>query len=217
MCYFKLMNDIYVELKTEDKPLLEMQKRIEKLMLMGIWVSKASSLFERYFRVLDLNNTEKDQLKSGINIEEIEICFMSSISFFLRCFLNQKGSLSIEINNVTKDQMLRDTYQNLMDLRNDEYVHWKGARSQLSVKYSFAATTPSNCEFAKTVQANYSEKVGPDGESDSIRRLFATTIAYIEDRRNKELEAMRTRLAKPEAWRETNFYNDDGEPIIKRP
>ncbi|ASD64244.1 hypothetical protein [Bdellovibrio bacteriovorus] len=208
--------DFYVTLKTNDRPLIEMNKRIEKLTLMEIWVMKASSLFERYHRLLDQNDKETDKVKIGINIEEIDICFMSSVSYFLRCFLNQKGSLNLEINNVTADASQRATYQMLMDLRNDEYVHWKGARSKIAIKYSFAAPTPTTCEFARTVQADYSETVGPDQNSDQIRTLFRTTLEYINSRRLQELDAMRQRLSKAEAWPTTNFYNHNGDPVIKK-
>lgn len=209
-------NEIYVSLKTEDIPLKEMNKKIEKLTLMEIWVVKATSLFERYHRVLDLNEKETDKVKMGVNIEEIDICFMSSVSYFLRCFLNQKGSLNLEINHVTTDFLLRETYKMLMDLRNDEYVHWKGARSRVSVKYSFAAPTPTTCEFARSVQADYSETVGPDQESDKIRSLFQATLKYINERRLQELVVMRQRLSKAEAWPTTDFYDESGESIIKK-
>lgn len=211
-----LIKDIFVTLKTEDIPLLDMHKRIEKITLMEIWVQKAFSLFERYHRVLDLNDSETDKAKTGINIEEIDICFMSSVSYFIRCFLNQRNSLSLEINKVTTDQTLRDTYKILMDLRNDEYVHWKGARSKTSIKYSFAAPSPTVYEFATNMRADYSETIGPDQNSDQIRSLYRTTLEYLKSRRLKELDAMRQRLAKAEAWSTTNFLNDRGEPIIKK-
>lgn len=211
-----LVTDIYVSLKTEDISLLDMNKRIEKLTLMDVWLAKAASLFERYYRVLEENNKETDKVKMGLKIEEMDICFMASVSYFLRCFLNQKGSLNLEINHVTTDSSLRDTYKKLMDLRNDEYVHWKGARSTILVKYSFAAITVTTCEFAKTIQANYSETIGPVQQPEQIRALFRVTQKYIDDRRSKELAAMRRQLLKKEVWLTTNFYNDNGEPVIKK-
>lgn len=61
------------------------------------------------------------------------------------------------------------------------------------------------CEFARTVQFSYSEKIGPEQNADNIRKLFDATLKYIEKRRNKELSNMRARLAKPDAWSNTNF------------
>lgn len=207
---------IFVKLHTSDKPLLEMQKRIEKLMLIQMWVGKASAMFERYFRILDQIDRETDPVKKGLHIEELEMCFMTSVSYYLRGFLNQKGSLNIEINNVTDDEDLRKTYWFLMDLRNDEYVHWKGARSSLTVKYSFLYLTANQCEFAKEVQANFKDKVGPSENTESFRSLFKVTKEYLEKRRHQEIEALRNRFAKPEVIMNSNLLNENDEPIFKK-
>lgn len=207
---------IFVTLQTEDLKLKDLQKRIDKISLIQIWIMKASALFERYFRTLDLLNVETDSVKRGLLVEEIEVYFMSSVSYFLRSFLSQKGSYSLEIKNVTDDSKLRAVYEMLMALRNEEYVHWKGARSTVSVKYSFRALSDVQCEFAKDIQTNFSDTVGPAQQSDEIRQLFKATLQFIDQRRNKDLEKMRERLTYGEPWQTTQLLNDKGEAIIKK-
>lgn len=207
---------IFVTLKTGDKALQNLQKRIDKLCLIQIWVMRASALFERYLRTLDQVEMEPDSVKRGILIEEIDICFMSAVSYFLRGFLEQDGSFKLEIKDVTGDSKLRDTYKLLMDLRNDEYVHWKGARSNAFATYSFKSDGGQQCEFAKEIQTNFSESVGPAQNTEEMRELFKVTLQFIENKRNQDLEKMRQRLSAADAWPTTELLNDNGESIIKR-
>jgi ParB-like chromosome segregation protein Spo0J len=68
---------MFVTLRTEDRALRDLQKRIDKLSLIQLWVMKASALFERYIRNLDLLDAESDSVKRGLLVEEIK---MSAIS-----------------------------------------------------------------------------------------------------------------------------------------
>lgn len=206
--------EIFVSLKSSDPKILDIQKRIDKLSLIQIWVMKAFALFNRYLKTLDVLDVESDSVKRGLLIEEIDICFMSATSYFLRSFLNQRGSLNLEINSVTKDQKLRDVYKMLMDLRNDEYVHWKGARSSATVLYSFSMISSTDCEFGKTVQVAFNETVGPAQQASEMRELFEATLKYIEERRAAEIGKIRVYLAKAETWDSTELLNEQNLPVI---
>jgi hypothetical protein len=206
----------FVTLKTEDKALLNLQKRIDKLCLIQIWIMKASVLFDRYLRTLDLVSRESDSVKAGLLIEEIDICFMSSVSYFLRGFLDQGGSFKLEIKDVTTDAQAKETYKFLMDLRNDEYVHWKGARSNAYAKYSFKPLINDQYEFAKEIETQFNETVGPAQKALEIKELYNTTLKYIEYRRDQDLKKMRQRLSLPETWASTDLLNDNGKSIINR-
>lgn len=206
----------FVSIASTDTAIIDIQKRIDKISLIQIWVLKALALLERYLKTLDVLEVESDSAKRGVLIEEIDICYMSSISYFLRSFLHQKRSYCLEIKLVTADPILRETFRKLMDLRNDEFVHWKGARSTASVKYSFTVVSATQFDFAKDVQINFADKVGPDELAVDVRKLFEATLHHIELLRGKEIDKLRLRLAKPEVWQTTNFLNEAGEPIIKK-
>lgn len=211
------MNVNYVVLKTEDRALQNLQNRIEKLSLIQLWLMKSMALLDRYLRQLNYLDTETDSVKRGILIEEIDVCFMSSVSYFFRCFLDQQGT-SLKIKELTSDQDLRDVYAFLRALRDDEYTHWKGHRSHVSVTYSFKTISNSQCEFAKDIhiQVHFNDSIGPEQRFEEIKRLYDVSLKYVEARRDRDLVKMRERLALAETWQVTNLYNSAGEPIIKR-
>ncbi|MBK9324403.1 MAG: hypothetical protein IPM97_15875 [Bdellovibrionaceae bacterium] len=83
--------------------------------------------------------------------------------------------MHLEINKVTSDDRLRSFYREIEQLRNDEFIHWKGVRSKISIRYSIEVIGPSEIKFAEQVQAHLSDSIGPGMDVAPFKDLFTVT------------------------------------------
>lgn len=183
----------FVTIKSSDKLVNKLNSQIEKTFHLELWVMKAQALLDKYMKTLDENDKEQDPVKKGHLIQDLEVYFMSSVNIFLRCFLEQ-SNMRLNINEITTDKDLRACYHELMTLRNDEYVHWKGLRTNFSVQYEFMPVGTGEVEFAKNLQANYQEQIGPGDKVDLIKKLYDETILKIAAKRNLAVDKLRQHI-----------------------
>jgi hypothetical protein len=126
-----------VKIKSNDKAIIKKQEIIEKKCHFEIWIGKAIFLLDKYMDTLNSLDLEQDPTQRGIKIQDLECYFMTSICLFLRCFMDCNRSHHLKIGGVTKDRDLHYCYHSLKELRDDEYVHWKGLRSKIDIKCNF--------------------------------------------------------------------------------
>jgi hypothetical protein len=195
---------IFIQIVSEDKQVQKLQNQIEKSFLLGIWVGKAIALLDRYLKTLNSLSNEEDPVQGGLKIEACEAYFMSSIIFFHRCFVDQP-TMHLQIEQVTTDEVLRQTYSDILNLRNDEFIHWKGTRSNISVSYSFEVLSSTSVKFAEQLNGSFSDSIGPGLDVEPLRQLYLVTAKYIEDRRNVILDRLRSRISNHEAFLKCQF------------
>lgn len=209
-----LSNRIFVHVTSTDKTVSNYLKVIDKVSLLDLWVAKAKAYLDSYFQLLYSSDNEKDEIVRGKIIHDIESHFMTSVSYYLRCFLDQTGSRLV-INDVTKDVKLREYFHHIMNLRNGEFVHWDGVRSNMKVAYSFDVLDDKSAAFGLELQMSYSDKIGP-GEGVLLNELYTVTSEHIINKRNKTLEKLRAIFQNDEARSKTSLLNDAGESIFKK-
>lgn len=201
----------FVTIKSSDSLVNKLNSQIEKTFHLELWVMKAQSLLEKYLRTMDLNDAEQDPVKKGHLIQDLESYFMSSVNIFLRCFLEQ-SSMRLNINEITSDKDLRACFHELMRLRNDEYVHWKGLRTSFSVQYEFMPVGTAQVEFAKSLKANYQEQIGPSNNVDLIKKLYSETNLKIAAKRDLSVGKLRRHIfTSEEVCSGIELISDDGE------
>lgn len=205
---------MFIQIKTEDKVLGKLLEQVEKYCHMQLWISKAISLLNNYSATLDLLDTEKEPKRSGLLIEQAEAYFMSAVSFYLRCFLNQP-STHLKISDVVRNKSQQHVFDSLMTMRNDEFVHWKGHQSKLEVTYSFKHVSGNQCELARTINVAFNQCFGPGASSEPVLRLFELTARHVEDKRTAILGKIRERLQNKDVFMKSRLLNDRGESIIK--
>ncbi len=208
-----------VKIKSKDRRVIKKQEIIERKCHFELWVRKAIVLLDKYRSSLNSLDCEQDPVQRGIKIQDIECYFMTSVSLFLRCFMDCNGCHHLKIGGVTKDRDLHFCYASLKELRDDEYVHWKGLRSKIDVNCYFNINsienklTPCNPLF----HLDYEDKIGPkDNEKagvDKIKELYNVTLNYINDSRNKEYNDMLLILNKNEVFNNTEFLNKNDESL----
>lgn len=138
-------------MQSADSVVSKYQKQIDKLTLMLMWTWQAGGLLEAYKKRLDDLTPTTDKQESGRTIQDCEAYAISSVNFFLRCFRDQPSTY-LEIEKVTGDPELLTCYKEIDKLRNDEHVHWKGAMTALTVRYSFEQDDPRSITFAQEIQ-----------------------------------------------------------------
>ena len=204
----------FISVVSQDKVADKILGQIQKLSTISIWIMKARALLDEYRLDLSRLDLERDSVQMGKLIQAGESHFMTSVSYYLRCFLNQP-TLYLQIEQVTNDPNLVACYRELMELRNDEFVHWKGVRSTVAVTYSVEVVNLNQFDFAKDLNVAYSDKIGPSNEAEMVAELYVTTLSYVENRRNELLGKLRTVLSQPDVFLKTQFLNENGESIIK--
>lgn len=206
---------IFVSINSTDKLINKLKRQIEKLCHIELWVMKSLALLDKYLSTLDKLDQETDKVEMGHLIQDSEVYYMSCITTYLRCFLNQ-NSLHLKIKDVTSEKELRDCYFDLMSLRNDEYVHWKGVNSQLSVTYSFKAVDLKTIELAKDINISFQQSFGPKENTDLIKQLFQETIKHIKKKRDSAITKVREHLKSPEVFSNSELLNQNGDSVIKK-
>lgn len=205
----------FIKIVSTDKLVVRLQEQIEKSILLNMWIGKAVALLDRYVETLDKLDREADSVGRGILIEALESHFMSAIILYHRCFVDQP-SMHLEINKVTNDDRLRQVYKEIESLRNDEFIHWKGIRSNLSVSYSFEAVASNQVKFAEQVQGHFSDSIGPGPAVAPFKELFLVTGKYVEQRRNEILDKLRSHISKEDVFLKCQFLNENGESVIRK-
>jgi hypothetical protein len=205
----------FIRIESEDQLVKKLQTQIEKSFLLGMWLGKAVGLLDRYCETLDQLDTEADSIQRGILIESLEARFMASVLLFHRCFSDQP-SMHLEIDKITNDERLTRVFRDVETLRHDEFIHWKGIRSEISVRYSFEAVSAKQCNFAEELQGHYSESIGPGIDAAPLRELYSVCIKYVEQKRNEILEKLRKHLATPEIFLKSQFLNESGQSVIRK-
>lgn len=204
----------FIKIESTDDLVLKLQSQIEKSLLLNMWLGKAIALLDRYIETLDKLDHEPDSVMRGKLIEALEAQFMSSIILYHRCFVDQP-SMHLEINKVTSDDRLRLFYREIEQLRNDEFIHWKGVRSKISVRYSIEVNGPSEIKFAEQVHGHFFDSIGPGMEAAPFKELFIVTNNYVEQRRNEIVDKLRAHISKPEVFMKCKFLNGNNESIFK--
>jgi hypothetical protein len=205
----------FIKIVSQDSKVQYLQGRIEKSILLALWVDKAMALLERYMTTLNHLDQEIDSVKRGVLIEALEAYFMSSIILYHRCFVDQP-SMHLEIKKVTQDVNLRKTYQEIEKLRNDEFIHWKGIRSAILVKYSFEPVSQVEVKFAENIHAQFKDSIGPGIDVIPFKNLYQETAKYIERKRIETLDTLRKCLGKEEVFEKCQFLNDINESVIQK-
>ncbi len=205
----------FVKIENDDKLVRKLQAQIEKSFLLGMWLGKALALLDRYCSTLNQLDKEPDTVDRGILIESLEARFMASVLLFHRCFTNQP-SMYLEINKITTDERLKGVFRDVETLRHDEFIHWKGVRSEITVRYSFEAVSGTQVKFAEELQGHYSESIGPGIDASPLRELYSVCIKYVEQKRNESLEKLRKHLATPEVFLKSQFLNEYGMSVIQK-
>lgn len=210
------MSGCFVTMKTEETLLINLEKLLIKIHHFKMWINKSEAYLNQYLDTLDQIENEPDSVKKGHLIASLEAYFMTSVSLFYRCFLTQHG-MHLKFKDVSKDAQLQQWFKAIETLRHDEFVHWKGLSSSISLKYSFSCPGENQVEFAKELQVNYSYSLGPPTQkSGDFRAILKATSDHLQQKEQKTLADLRTALSKTENWKTTNFLNKNGEPIIKR-
>lgn len=205
----------FIKMKSTDELVVRLQEQIEKSMLLSMWIGKAVALLDRYVETLNKLDRESDSVGRGILIEALEAQFMSAIILYHRCFVDQP-SMHLEINKVTNDERLRHVYREIESLRNDEFIHWKGIRSNLSVMYSFEVVALNQVKFAEQVQGQFSDSIGPGPVVAPFRELFLVTGRYVDQRRNEILDKLRNHISKADIFLKCQFLNENDESVIRK-
>jgi len=205
----------FVTIESEDKLARKLQTQIEKSFLLSMWLGKALALLDRFCSTLDQLDKEPDSVERGILIESLKASFMASVLLFHRCFTNQP-SMYLEIDKITTDERLKGIFCDVETLRHDEFIHWKGIRSKITVRYSFEAVSATQVKFAEELQGHYSESIGPGIDASPLRELYSVCIKYVEQKRNESLEKLRKHLATPEVFLKSQFLNEYGMSVIQK-
>jgi len=204
---------VYVKLKTDDPAVLRLHGQVEKLSLLHLWLLKAMALLQEYLTTLDSLDPKEDKVATGKQIQACESYMIAAVNLFLRCFHDQP-STHLEIDDVTKDAGLLACYKEICELRNDEFVHWKGLRTELTVRYQFEHIDRKTIEFAKDIQVLYSEHLGPPQDVDGVKELFRVTAQYVERRRDATRDKLRSYLAQGDNLLRTKLIDEAGRSMI---
>ena len=211
--------EISVTIKSKDKKVNQKLLRIEKLSLFQYWISKALPLLENYKTTLYSLDNEKDPQVAGVKVQHIECYLMTSISLFIRCFLDQNGT-KLQITNITNDQRLIQTYNLIKNIRDHEYVHWKGERSKIKINYNFILTEASMQPKVPNFNIEYNENEELKEEDklniDEIKNLYKETLSYIEKDRNKTYIDMLNIFQNDEIRSKSSLLDNNGESIFKK-
>lgn len=205
----------FVQVRSSDKAVANLLSQIDKLSIIQIWLMKAQALLLAYREDLNAMDLETDPLRRGKLIQSFEAHFMSSVSFYLRCFLDQP-TLRLHIEQITNDSNLIRVHKGLLDLRHDEFVHWKGVRSNIAVTYSLEVLGPSEIKFAENINLAFSDKVGPNRDADEVASLYAHVEKEVQRLREQKISKLRARLAEPAVFAASDLLNENGESILKR-
>jgi hypothetical protein len=205
----------YVTMQTKDDLSAKLHQQIEKLSMLLLWVWKASALLDQYLTTIDRLTPGTGKDLAGRLIQESESYIMASVTTFLRCFLDQP-STHLRIREVTTDNGLLACFQEISSLRNDGFVHWKGSRSELTVKYSYESIDPKTISFAETLEISCNEEIGPPQDTEALKSLYGATADHIENRRRELLEKLRKRFATTDALLMTQLLDEHGRSVIKR-
>ena len=116
------MSSIFVTFETRELVLLELEKRLIKINHLKMWIGKSDAYLKQYLDTLDQIDIEPDSVKRGVLIASLEAYFMTSVSFFYRCFLSQDG-LKLKFTDVSKDPLHEQWFREIERLRHEQFVH----------------------------------------------------------------------------------------------
>lgn len=208
-----MAQDFNVSIVSTNKKVQAILAQIEKYMIMYIWVQKALALLQDYKATLDGLTKDTDPVIAGKLLQSAEAYFMTSVSLYLRCFLDQEKT-KLQINDLTTDASLIECYNELMKLRHDEFVHWKGLRSSIQCSFVLTVENEHSFKIQETINAKYNDSMG-FYSTDKIKTLFEETLKHIDKKRMKMIPAIHSVLLEPNWPEHTNFLEEDGNPLFK--
>ncbi len=142
---------LYVKIKSKDKQINNLQNKIEKCHHILLWLSKSEVTYRLFMERrasygFDDNKKSGESLPSGL--EELESLYMASMLHFHRCFVESKG-FRLNIKDVTKDEYLRNIFDKIAQIRNDEFVHWKDLFSKIEAFYKLEFFDGNQVKFGQ--------------------------------------------------------------------
>lgn len=207
---------VFVRPETQNMAVNDLIGKVEKLTSIHLWLSKANQYLELYKRTLDAGDKATDEPTRTMTLINCEAYFMTAVSFYTRCFRNNQKGRCLQLRDVPEDAELRSCHEKLETLRHNEYVHWKGLRSNLRVFYSFEQIDDKDANFAQEVHVKYEEKLGPDEEFQIVHRLFNEMAKYVLLERLKLLKEMETLFRDIKIRSVTRLLDTDGNSIFKQ-
>lgn len=206
--------EVLVSIRSTHYNIKKLLEQIEKLSIFELWIRKAQSFLEAYNEKCSEIDKEQDSLKKGFIIQDCESSFATSVHTYLRCFLDQHG-FHLEINKLTDDEGLLECYRKIESLRHDEFVHWKGLRSTVNVKYFFEQKA-DGIYFTGKMDISFSDSIGPHQSIDNLRKLYAATLSYVDKERGIRVGKILKHLENPDAFAQTAIETSDGKPLFPK-
>ncbi|MFW7382306.1 MAG: hypothetical protein ACOH5I_26145 [Oligoflexus sp.] len=209
-------NQYKIRLATKDKQLRKTIERLEKICVLQWWVSKSLAFIAQYEKTLEDLDKSSDKGERGILIERCEALLTSSISLYLRCFQDQP-SYHLKITDVTSDRRLKNFFKSIKDLRDHEFVHWKGWRSSMTVSFNMTATSPSEITISNRFNIGLNDKMGVDCNS-TYKELLQVTANYLQAQVDKSFSSVTSRIKDHSVIKKTRFIDvESGKDLVTGP
>ena len=204
-----------VTIKSGNLKTSKLVEQIDKLSLLWVWIAKAAVLLDEYLVTLNGLSSIADQKEIGRKIQECECYIMSSVTIYLRCFLDQQAT-HLNIDEITKDGRLRKCFDEMLQLRHDEFVHWKGLRSRTQALYTLSQFERNNVKFEDSIETAYEEDIGPPQDVQSMKELFRLSGDYVLRRRVEILRKLEAVLSSEDELLMTQICDESGNRLLPK-